>query len=93
MSRLSECFSDLNLELEIRRSANPRAPRRLPKLEVGRNTIGEASAANPQESGKGKDGEGQEKCARCGRTGHVTPKCYAKSTLDGVTLEGCFVCG
>ena len=23
----------------------------------------------------------------------MTPNCYAKSILDGVTLEGCFVCG
>ncbi|KAJ0588642.1 putative transcription factor interactor and regulator CCHC(Zn) family [Helianthus annuus] len=35
----------------------------------------------------------RRKCARCGRTRHMTRECYAKSTLDGVTLEGCFVCG
>ncbi|XP_022032496.1 uncharacterized protein LOC110933590 [Helianthus annuus] len=35
----------------------------------------------------------QKKCARCGRTGHVTHECYAKSTSDGTKLEGCFQCG
>ncbi|XP_022032708.1 DNA-binding protein HEXBP-like [Helianthus annuus] len=58
-----------------------------------KHSLEKASVANPRESGKGNIGDGQEKCARCGRAGHVTPKCYAESTLDGVTLEGCFVCG
>ncbi|XP_022040526.1 DNA-binding protein HEXBP-like [Helianthus annuus] len=35
----------------------------------------------------------QKKCARCGRNGHVTRECYAKSTLEGAKLEGYFQCG
>ncbi|XP_021971249.1 uncharacterized protein LOC110866408 [Helianthus annuus] len=66
---------------------------------------GKAYVANSSGSGKdvardGKSGsvkrahgDEQGKCARCGRSGHVTRKCYAKSTSDGVKLEGCFECG
>ncbi|XP_021979736.1 zinc finger CCHC domain-containing protein 9-like [Helianthus annuus] len=70
-----------------------------------KHSLEKACVANPRESGKDNDGDGrgspekkthgdgQEKCTRCGRIRYVTPKCYAKSTLDGFTLEGCFVCG
>ncbi|XP_022004576.1 uncharacterized protein LOC110902161 [Helianthus annuus] len=72
----------------------PESSKRNLEEERGKKrSLGRACVANPRESGKGKVGDEQEKCARCGQTGHVTPKCYAKSTLDGVKLKGCFVCG
>ncbi|XP_022024572.1 uncharacterized protein LOC110924906 [Helianthus annuus] len=37
--------------------------------------------------------EGQKKCNRCGRTRHATRECYAKSTVEGTRIEGCFQCG
>ncbi|XP_021975443.1 uncharacterized protein LOC110870568 [Helianthus annuus] len=64
-----------------------------------------AYVANSSSSGKDnvKDGKSgsvkkthgdeQGKCTRCGRTGHVTRECYAKSTSEGVKLEGRYECG
>ncbi|XP_022040672.1 uncharacterized protein LOC110943229 [Helianthus annuus] len=81
-------------EIGNSKKRKPESSKKTP--EVGsrkKRKLEKASAANPQESEKGKDGDGQEKCARCSRTGHVTSQCYAKSTLDGAVLEGCFTCG
>ncbi|XP_022024089.1 uncharacterized protein DDB_G0286299-like [Helianthus annuus] len=70
-----------------------------------KRSSGKAYVVNPRESGKDNARDGRRsfekkthederrKCARCGRTGHTTRECYAKSTLDGVTLEGCYECG
>ncbi|XP_022042104.1 cellular nucleic acid-binding protein-like [Helianthus annuus] len=70
-----------------------------------KDTDEKACVANPRESGKDNARDGRSglerkthedewiKCARCGQTGHMTREYYAKSTLDGVTHEGCYMCG
>ncbi|XP_022003673.1 uncharacterized protein LOC110901133 [Helianthus annuus] len=70
-----------------------------------KRSSGKAFVANTSGSGKNVNsddksgsmmrtqGDKQRKCARCGRSRHVTRECYANSILDGVKLEGCFECG
>ncbi|XP_021979706.1 uncharacterized protein LOC110875815 [Helianthus annuus] len=94
--------SSLNKKDETRKSLgkanvdgkSDRSERSEPRSRDSRKRKSESSKKDSDEKREKKRAYGDEqgKCARCGRSGHVTRECYAKSTLKGVKLEGCYEC-
>ncbi|XP_022024307.1 uncharacterized protein LOC110924623 [Helianthus annuus] len=96
----SESKSGDSKKLKSESSRKETDEKRDRKRCLGKAYVASSSSSRRDNARDGRSGsekktheDEQKKCARCGRTGHVTRECYAKSTSEGAKLEGCFQCG